>query len=175
MQILITLSVFLIISLVITYYFNLLKSKNSYSADEPTNITPQLNDMIKILMNKYTFIYFIIFFLLSYFIAFCLLTNFKNLFINSALLPLILYFAVPRAAVYFEKTKVIIPEKMTDIIEALFLKYYNCILIGFLSGYSVKLINNWFFLQILPFYWFIINFSVILALTVLTLKKDIYG
>jgi len=174
MQILITLAVFLIISLILTYYFNLLKSKNSYSANELTDIIPQFHDMIKALIDKYSFFYFIIFFLVSYFISFFLLTNFKNLIINSAILPLILYFTVPRVAMYFEQTKVIISENEIDIIEALFLKYYNCILIGFFCGYSVKLIDNWFFLTILPFYWFIFNFFVILGLTVLTLQKDIY-
>ena len=174
MQILITLAAFLIMSLIITYYFNLLKSQNSYSANGLTDIIPQLHNMILELMNKYTFFYFIIFFLISYFISFGLLTNFKNLIINSAILPLIIYFVVPRVAIYFEQTKVTISENAIDIIEALFLKYCNCILIGFLSGYSVKLIDNWFFLKILPFYWFIFNFFVILFLTVLTLKKDIY-
>jgi len=174
MQILITLIIFLIISLIITFYFNLLKSQNSYSQNKLKDIVPEFNNMLKIFFNKYSFFYFAIFFLVSFLIAFFLLTNFKNLIINSAILPLMLYFIIPRVAIYFEQTKVTISENKIDIIEALFLKYYNCTLIGFLSGYSVKLIDNWFFLKIFPFYWFIFNFFVILVLTVLTLQKDIY-
>ena len=174
MQILITLSAFLIIALILTYYFNLFKSQNIHSTNRLTELIPQFYDMIKVLFDKYSFFYFIIFFLVSYLISFFLLTNFQDLIINSALLPLILYFVVPRVAVYFEQTKVIISENMMDIIEALFLKYYNCILIGFFSGYSVKLVDNWFFLKIISDYWFIFNFLIILGLTALTLKKDIY-
>ena len=175
MQILMTLSAFLIIALIITYYFNLFKSQNIHSStNRLTDLIPQFYDMIKVLFDKYSFFYFIIFFLVAYFISFFLLTNFQDLIINSALLPLILYFVVPRAAAYFEQTKVIISENIMDIIEALFLKYYNCILIGFFSGYSVKLTDNWLFLKIISDYWFIFNFFVILVLTVLTLKKDIY-
>ncbi len=174
MQILITLIIFTIICLILTYYLNLFISQNVYTRSELSNIFPQLGNMLNIIYNKYSMLYLAGFFIISCFAGIIILSVFENWIINSAMLPLILFYSVPRVAVYFEQTRVTISEDYKDIAEALYSKYYNYILIGFFSGYTAKLIDNWINADVINFYWFIINFAIITAITVLTFRKDIF-
>ncbi len=174
MQILITFIIFTIICLILTYYFNLFISQSVYTRSELSNIMPQLGNMLSIIYNKYSMLYLSVFFVISGFTAILLLSVFDNRVINSALFPLILYYAGPRLAVYFEQTRVTISEDYKDIAEALYSKYYSFILVGFFAGYATKLIDNWLSINIIDFYWFIINFFIITAITVLTLRNDIF-
>jgi hypothetical protein len=130
--------------------------------------------MINIIFNKYSIIYLTGFYVIPGIIGIFLLSIFENWLINSALLPLIFYYAAPRAAVYFEQTRVTISEDFSDIAEALYVKYYNIILAGFLSGYASKLIDNWINSGIITISWFTLNFLVITALMVLIFKNDIF-
>ncbi len=174
MQILITFIIFSILCLIITYYFNLFISQSVYTRSELSNILPQLGNMINTIYNKYSMFYLTVFYIISGFIGILILSIFQNWIINSALLPVILYYSCPRIAIYFEQTRVTISENYKDIAEALFAKYYHYILAGFFSGYATKLISNWINAGIVDFYWFIINCIIIMALTVLTLRNDIF-
>jgi fructose-specific phosphotransferase system IIC component len=119
-------------------------------------------------------LYLSLFFVISGFTAILILSVFDNRVINSALFPLILFYSLPRLAVYFEQTRVTISEDYKDIAEALYSKYYSIILVGFFAGYAAKLIDNWLSINIIDFYWFIINFFIITMITVLTLRNDIF-
>ena len=174
MQILITYIIFTIFCLIITYYFNLFISQSVYTRSELSNILPQLGNMINRIFNKYSLVYLAGFYLISSLIAIFILSIFENWIINSALLPIILYYSCPRLAVYFEQTRVTISENYKDIAESLYSKYYSYILSGFFSGFATKLIDNWINLGFIDFYWFILNFIIISALTVLTFRNDIF-
>ena len=174
MQILITFIIFTTICLILTYYFNLFISQSVYTRSELSNILPQLGNMLNVIYNKYSMLYLTLSFFISGFTGILILSVFSNWIINSALLPLILFYSGPRLAVYFEQTRVTISEDYKDIAEALYSKYYNCILIGFFSGYATKLIDNWINVSEITFYWFIVNFVIISAITVLTLRNDIF-
>ena len=174
MQILITFIIFSIICFFITYYFNLFISQSVYTRSELSNILPQVGNMINKVYNKYSMIYLAAFYIISGFIGIIILSVFENWIINSALIPLILFYAGPRLAVYFEQTRVTISEDYKDIAEALYAKYYHHILAGFFSGFAAKLIDNWIESGNITFYWFILNFIIITALTVITLRNDIF-
>lgn len=174
MQILITFIIFSAFCLILTYYLNLFISQSVYTRSELSNIIPQLGNIITIIYNKYSIFYLAGFYLISALTGVIILTVFENWVINSALLPIILYYSGPRLAVYFEQTRVTISEDYKDIAEALYSKYYNYLLTGFFSGYASKLIYNWVNSGIIDFYWFILNFSIITALTVLTFRNDIF-
>lgn len=174
MQIIITFIIFTIICLIFTYYFNLFVSQSVYTRSELSNILPQLGNMLNTIYYKYSMLYLSGFYLLSGLTAILLLSLFENWLINSALFPLILFYSAPRLAVYFEQTRVTISEDYRDIAEALYTKYYNYILTGFFSGYATKLIDNWITGGYISFYWFIINFIIILSLTVLCFRNDIF-
>ena len=171
---LITFIVFTVICLILTYYFNLFVSQNVYTKSELSNVFPQLGNMISKIYNKYSVLYLIVFFIISSLTGILILAIFENMVINSAILPFICYFFGPRLAVYFEQTRVTISEDNKDIAQALYSKYYNIILIGFFCGFATKLIDNWINLEVIGFYWFIVNFVIISALTVITLRNDIF-
>jgi hypothetical protein len=130
--------------------------------------------MLSQIYSRYSMFYLAGFFIISGFTGILVLTVFENWIINSALLPLILYYSGPRLAVYFEQTRVTISEDYQDIAQALYAKYYNYALVGFFSGYATKLIDNWISSGVIQFYWFIINFIIITAITVLTLRNDVF-
>lgn len=174
MQLIITFLVFTIICLILTYYFNLFISQSVYTRSELSNILPQLGNMLSVIYNKYSMLYLFLFFLGSAFIGIIILSVFSNWIIDSALLPLILYFSGPRLAVYFEQTRVTISEDYKDIAEALYSKHYSYIMTGFFTGYASKLIDNWITNGEISFYWFIINFMIITAITVMTFRNDIF-
>jgi len=174
MQILITFIIFSILCLIITYYFNLFITQSVYTRSELSNILPQLGNMINKIFNKYSLIYLFGFYMISGFLSIIILSVFENRIINSALVPVILYYSGPRLAIYFEQTRVTISEDYKDIAEALYSKYYNYILAGFFSGYASKLIDNWINFGVIDFYWFIFNFIIISGFTVLTLRNDIF-
>jgi len=174
MQILITFIIFSIICLILTYYFNLFISQSVYTRSELSNILPQLGNMLKKIYSRYSLMYLIGFYFLSGFAGIFLLSIFENWVINSAILPFILYLSGPRLAIYFEQTRVTISEDYRDIAETLYAKHYHYILTGFFSGYTSRLIYNWINLGIIDFYWFILNASIITAITVLTLRNDIF-
>ncbi len=160
--------------LTITYYYNLFITQSVITKTEIFNVFQQLGIIINKLFSKHSFFYLFLFFFISSFTGILLLSVFDSLIINSALLPLILYFSFPRLAIYFENTRVTISKDYKDILEILFTKYYNFILIGFFSGYVFKLIDNWINSAIINFYWFTFNITIITGLTVLTLKNDIF-
>jgi len=174
MQILITFIIISIICLILTYYFNLFITQTVYTRSELSNILPQLGNMLKIIYTKYSILHLSVLYLLSGLIAIILLYIFKSWVFNSAIFPVILYFSGPRLAVYFEQTRVIISEDYKDIAEALYVKYYSFILTGFFSGYAVKLIDNWINNGIIDFYWFILNFIILIIISILTLRNEIF-
>ncbi|PKL18415.1 MAG: hypothetical protein CVV49_06015 [Spirochaetae bacterium HGW-Spirochaetae-5] len=174
MQILITFIIISIICLILTYYFNLFISKSVYTRSELSNILPQLGSMINTIYYRYSIIYLAGFYLLSGLMGILLLSLFENWIINSALIPVILFYSAPKLAVYFEQTRVTISENYKDIAEALYSKYYNYILSGFSAGYASKLIENCFTNSFISFTWFIINFLIIIAIAVLALRNDIF-
>jgi len=171
---LITLLIFTTICLILTYYFNLFISQNVYTRSELSNILPQLGKMVGKIYNKYSIIYLVVFFIIPALTGILILAVFKNWIFNSAILPGILYYFGPRLAVYFEQTRVTISEDNKDILQALYSKYYNIILTGFYSGFATKLIDNWINVEAIGFYWFILNFIIISAMTVITLRNDIF-
>lgn len=174
MQILITFIIFSIFCLIFTYYFNLFVSKSVYTRSELSNILPQLGSMINTIYYKYSIFYLAGFYVISGLIGISLLSLFENWIINSALIPLILFYSAPRLAVYFEQTRVTISENYKDIAEALYTKYYNYILTGFSAGYASKLIENCFNNNFISFIWFIINFIIITIIMILALRNDIF-
>lgn len=174
MQILITFIVFSIICLIFTYYFNLFVTQTVYTRSELSDILPQLGNMLHKIYEKYSVLRLLGLYFFSGLIGIIILAIFKNWLFNSALLPFIIYLSGPRLAIYFEQTRVIISEDYKDIAESLYVKYYNYILTGFFSGYAVKLIDNWINSGVINFYWFILNFAIIIIMTVITFRKDIF-
>lgn len=171
---LITFIIFTAICMILTYYFNLFVTQNVYTRSELSNVFPQVGNMLNKIYNKYSIPYLIIFFAVSSLTGILILSIFGNWFFNSAILPAVCYFFGPRLAVYFEQTRVTITEDTTDIIQALYSKYYNIIMIGFFCGYATKLIDNWINNEEIGFYWFILNFIIITSMTVITLRNDIF-
>lgn len=174
MQILIIFIIFSIICLILTYYFNLFLSKNVYTRSELSNILPQIGNMINIIYNKHSIFYVMGFYFTSGILGILFLSIFENWVINSALIPLILFYSAPRIAVYFEQTRVTISENYKDISEALYIKYYNYILSGFSAGYVTKLIINCFDYKYISFSWFILNFVIITIVIIVSLRNDIF-
>lgn len=174
MQLVITFIIFSFICLVITYYFNLFISQSIYTRNEIRDVLPQLGIMIQKIYNKYSILTLAGLYILSGFTGILILLIFQNWIINSALLPLILYISGPRLAVYFEQTRVTLSEDYKDILELIYIKYNDYILTGFFSGYAAQLIDNWINSGIINFYWFILNFSIITGLTVITFRNNIF-
>ena len=169
-----TLIIYLIISLIITYYFNLFISKDEYTRQEISDVIPQLGNMLKKISSNYPVTLLTGVMLLSAFIAIMILIISKNWIINSAAIPLLFYFLGPKLAMYFEETRVTVPEKFTDILETIYSRYYRYIIAGFLAGFGTKLIDNWINLGAISFLWFLINFTVNTTLLVLILREDIF-
>lgn len=174
MQILITFIIFSIICLILTYYFNLFISQSVYTRSELSNILPQIGNMINTIYYKHSMVYLTGFYLASGLTGIFLLALFENWIINSAIIPFILFHSAPRLAVYFEQTRVTISENYRDIAETFYTKYYNYIIAGFSAGYATKLIDNCFNNGFISFTWFIVNFLIIIAITVLSLRNDIF-
>lgn len=174
MQVIITFFIYTFICLIITYYFNLFITQNVYTRSELGNILPQVGNILLKIYSKYSLVYLFLFYIVSGFISIIILSLFENWLINSALLPLILFFSIPKIALYFEQTRVTISEDYKDIIESLITKYHTYMLFGFFSGYSSKLINNWVNLGFIPFYWLFINLVIITGISILILRKDIF-
>ena len=173
-QVFLTLLVYSAISLIITYYFNLFISKNEYTRQEISDVLPQVGNMLKKISSNYPVTTLTGVTLLSAFTAILILIIFKNWIINSAAIPLLFYFAGPKLATYFEETRVTISDRLSDMLETIYSRYYRFILAGFFAGFGTKLIDNWINVGSISFYWFIINFAVNTGLLVLILREDIF-
>jgi len=173
-NIFITFIIYSAISFILTYYFNLFTSKNEYTRQELSDILPQLGVMIKKITSNYSVVSLISILLLSAFIAIIILSIFSNWLINSAIIPLIIYFTGPKMAIYFEETRVTVSNNYADMLETVYSRYYRYIMAGFNAGFSTKLIDNWINAGAFSFYWFIINFVIITVLILLILKEDIF-
>jgi len=112
--------------------------------------------------------------LFSAFIAIIILSIFSNWLINSAIIPVIVYFAGPKLAVYFEETRVTISNNFADIAETVYSRYYRYIMSGFLAGFGTKLIDNWINVGAISFYWFLLNFVINTLLLLFILRDDIF-
>lgn len=173
-QNILTFLIYFLCSVIITYYYNLLVSKNEYSRDEIQKVIPQLIVIWKKISGKYTTLNMIFIILISALIGVGIPGILHNFIINSALLPFLVFYFLPKAAVYFEETRVTTSESFTDVLEDIYVKYYLLINSSFIAGYGSTLIFNWVNLGIISFYWFIINFAIITAILVLSLKEMIY-
>jgi len=173
-QIILTFIIYIICSVVITYYYNLIITKNEYSRDEIQKVMPQLLSIWKKITAKYSVLNLVSIIGIAGLIGGVIPAIMHNSIINSAILPFIVYFFLPKAAVYFEETRVTTSESIVDVLEDIYVKYYLLINSSFISGYATALINNWATLGVISFYWFIINFSIITAFLVLILKEMIY-
>lgn len=169
-----TFLIYYLCSVIIAYYYNLLLSKNEYSRDEIQKVIPQLISIWNRISGKYATLNMVFIILISALIGGGIPGIFSNSLINSALLPFIVFYFLPKAAVYFEETRVTTSESFTDILEDIYVKYYLLINSSFIAGYGSKLIFNWVSLGIISFYWFIINFIIITAILVVLLKEMIY-
>jgi len=169
-----TFLVYLFCSVIISYYYNLLISKNEYSRDELQKLIPQLINIWNKVSVKYAAINMIFIVLISALIGGGIPGIFTNSLINSAIIPFLVFYFLPKVAIYFEETRVTTSESFTDILEDIYVKYYLLINSGFIAGYGSTLIFNWVNLGIISFYWFIINFIIITAILVLSLKEAIY-
>ncbi len=173
-KIIIIFTVYLFISFILTYYFHLFSTNNEFSRQQLSDIIPQLGNMLKKITSNYPVLRLTGIILLSAFIAIIILTIFKNWVINSALIPLIIYYTGPRLAIYFEETRVTITNSYGDILETVYSRYYRYIIIGFLGGFGTKLIDNWINIGSISFFWFIISFIINTALIILILREDIF-
>jgi len=171
---LLTFIIYLSISVIVTYYYNLLISKNEYSRDEIQKVMPQLVNIWNKISGKYTTLNILFIISISALIGGGIPGLFHNSIINSALLPFVVFYFLPKAAVYFEETRVTTSESITDILEDVYVKYYLLINSSFIAGYGSTLIYNWVNLGIISFYWFILNFIIITSILVITLKEMIY-
>ena len=169
-----TFLIYFLCSVIISYYYNLLISKNEYSRDELQKVVPQLINIWNKISGKYATINMIFIILIPALIGGGIPGVFTNSLINSALLPFLVFYFLPKAAVYFEETRVTTSESFTDILEDTYVKYYLLINSGFIAGYGSTLIFNWINLGIISFYWFVINFIIITIMLVLSLKEMIY-
>jgi len=173
-QIIFTFIIYLFCTVVITYYYNLLISKNEYSRDEIEKVMPQLVSIWKKISAKYSALNLIFIISIAGLIGGGIPGIMHNSIINSALLPFVVYFFLPKAAVYFEETRVTTSESFADVLEDIYVKYYLLINSSFIAGYASTMIYNWANLGIISFYWFIINFAIITGILVLSLKEMIY-
>jgi hypothetical protein len=173
-QIILTFIVYLFCAVVITYYYNLLISKNEYSRDEIEKVMPQMISIWKKITARYSVLNLIFIISIAGLIGGGIPGIMHNSLINSALLPFIVYFFLPKAAVYFEETRVTTSENFVDVLEDIYVKYYLLINSSFIAGYATTMIYNWATLGVISFYWFIINFVIITGILVLSLKEMIY-
>lgn len=173
-QNILTFLIYLFCSVIITYYYNLLMSKNEYSRDEIQRVIPQLINIWNKVSNKYTTLNMIFIISISALIGGGIPGIMHNSIINSALLPFIVFYFLPKAAVYFEETRVTTSESITDTLEDVYVKYYLLINSSFIAGYGSTLIFNWVNMGLISFYWFLINFIIVTAILVLSLKEMIY-
>jgi len=130
--------------------------------------------MLKKISSNYSMVTLILLWFFSAFIAMIILFIFTNWLINSALIPLIIFFSGPRVAMYFEETRVTISEGYSNIFETLYARYHRYIISGFLSGFATKLIDNWINIGAISFLWFLINFLIISFLIALILRDELF-
>ncbi len=173
-QIILTFLIYSSIAFILTYYFNLFISKEEYTRQDFSDILPKLGNMLTKISSNYPLLNLSGIILISAILAIIILSIFNNWIINSALLPLLLYFFGPRLATYFEETRVTITDNYKDILEIIYARYYRYIMAGFFMGFGTKLIDNWVNAGLMSFYWFIINFFINTALLVLILREDIF-
>lgn len=173
-QIILTFIIYSFCAVVITYYYNLLITKNEYSRDEIQKVVPQLISIWKKITAKYSVLNLVFIIAIAGLIGGGIPALMHNSLINSAILPFIVYFFLPKAAVYFEETRVTTSESIIDVLEDIYVKFYLLINSSFIAGYASTLIYNWATLGIISFSWFIINFCIITGILVLTLKEMIY-
>jgi len=173
-QVFLTLIIYSAISLILTYYFNLFVSKDEYTRQEISDVFPQVGNMLRKISSNYPVMTLSAVTILSAFSAILLLIIFKNWIINSAAIPLLVFFIGPKLAVYFEETRVSVSDRFTDVLETIYSRFFRYIIAGFLAGFGTKLIDNWINIGSISFYWFLINFIINTGLLVLILREDIF-
>ena len=131
-----------IIIIVLTYYYNLLSTKNEYSKDDIGNLIPKLIGIWKTLIYKYDTAGFILITLISGFIGSIIPLILDNTVFNSSIIPLLLFFLIPKLGLFFEETRVTSSENFSDKLESYFVKYYIPGNSGFITGYASAVIFN---------------------------------
>ncbi len=159
--------------LTVTYYADLISSKEQYTREEISNIIPFIAETGQKIIEKYPLpgLGLAIFFpsllgLLMPFIS-------NGWFLNSAFLFVCLYILLPIAKERFDSTRVSASEYYADEIANYISKYAGMILFGFGAGTGTGLMYTWAHEKELGFLWFIFNLIVIVVLEVYTVSKEI--
>jgi hypothetical protein len=157
----------------VLYYYNLIQSKESYTKDELKNVGPFFRFFLDRLNALFTIPMFILIFAIASFIGLLLLLVIDSWVINSALVPLILFFVLPYIKSHYEETQVSISDNYTDTVVALIIRYYPVVLLAFCSSVATALLYNWAEYRVIHFLWMAPNLIVVSILTVITMKKVI--
>lgn len=173
-QVFTTLLIYSIILMLLTYYFNLFVSKTEYTREDFRNILPQLGQMFEKIYRNYSITGVLFVYLISGVSGIVFPYLFQNYLMNSALVPVILYFTGPRLAIYFEQTRVTISDNINDRFQIIYLRYHNYIITGFNAGFVSGIIYNWINLGVISFLWLVINLVIITFLTVMILRNEIF-
>jgi hypothetical protein len=158
---------------IVTYYVNLYLAKDQYSKGELKNISPFLLQLWNVFLNKYSFVQLIFVMLGTAFVGTIIPLLSGGWIVNSALIFVAVYFAVPFIRQSFEKTQVMASEEYSDNVVNLFVKYSDVGVFSFGAGYGSALIYSWATIDSIYFLWFFINIVIVSTLMTVLLKKMI--
>lgn len=165
--------VYLLAMVGILYYYNLIKSKENYTKEELKSIIPFFRFFLDKLKSSFTIPMFIFIFVITSFIGVLILFLIDSWVVNSALIPLVLFFVLPYIKSHYEKTQVSISDSYSDTVVVLIIRYYPIVLLAFCSSVAAALLYNWAEYRVIHFLWMIPNFIIVSMLTVITMKKAI--
>lgn len=157
----------------VTYYADLISSKEQYTREEISNILPFITESWQKLSDKYPMPGLTLALFFPSFLGLLIPFISASWFFNSSILFVVLYVVLPVMKERFESVRVSASEYYADAISNFISKYARIVLIGFGTATGASLMYNWAHKKELGFIWFIFNLAVIVVLEVLTISREI--
>ena len=153
--------IYLFIVLAGTYYVTMFNSKNVFTKEEIKNVFPYIFLFVGRVNEIYPITVFFAVLIVSSFIGIVIPMIFKHWIANSSLLFIILFFALPVIKNQMEKSQVAEPEKYSDALANLLIKFTEVIILGFGAGLGTALLYNWRALSDIHSVFFLVNIVII--------------
>jgi hypothetical protein len=172
-NILFILIVFVFVTVAISYYADLITKKEEYSRDDLKNILPFAAMLWEHYLQKYSLPVFIAIFISSSFASIVLTLVSASVLLNSSLLFIIVYFALPVISGNLEKSRVTDTGNYFDHAANIIIKHSDIIILGWGAGSGAALIYSWGSLKQIGFIWFVINLVVVIVLSQIKIRQSI--
>lgn len=164
---------FVVFLFAVTYYVNLISSKDLYTKEEISNILPYLKECGQKIVDKYPLPGLTVAIVAASGLGAVIPFISANWFFNSAVFFGALFLVLPIVKERIDSMRVSTSEYYADDVANYLAKYAGIILLGFGAGAGAGLMYNWAHKKDLGFIWFVLNLALIVVLEVSVISREV--